>query len=776
MPAPQLALLSSNNGQHITAHSVALTAEDGAAASISNQIFQNPLATGTPASPNQTLVVSGGGISIRSSGGAPVSGPGASSAQITNFSFGDQAATGDQLITVSGGGNINVLSTGGFAGISNSAFNSAGVAKPGGSQTVTVSGGGNLDVQSAATSGGAFISQSALGAAQSVSVTDGQRLKVNGSIGNASIGANGGTQTVSITGGGANAIELGSAGALGFSTISGGSSQEVTAGSGTQLGSIRIVGPSTNATSANLGTRATSAGSQKVSTTGLLSITGGSAPNQTFVSGLLHAGGGQQTIEAGAIELRGGQTAGTSGNTASILLSSNTPAGISGKQLIDVQGDLTIAGGAGGTAGINGSLTGQQTIYADNINVTNSAGGGFNSLGFILGGHQDIHATGDVTLAARASGGDLPGVRIGGLAGAAPTATDLVLSVGGDLVLSGGSAPNNGVGIGSTAAPGVPALRNDIAIDVQGNVILNSGVASSGVRIGSPQTVTGPGDISISAGGEIRLNGVEEFASIRTLGTVNLDAASITEAAKGRVIAGTLNIHTIGDALLTGPNEVAFFTAATDMGNVSFTNIAPVLTLGSMDLPGALTIDQAGELRVGSAAATAPTMVYAAGDISIVAGGNVIVRGSDTTAGAASALLADGDLTVSADRFSLVGGAALATPVAARGQMVTMTLGHNLAVTGGSGTFSPAVLSSGSSMDLTVGGQVRVDAGSGYLSLARIQTEIRDGVIHMTFPNLTSGGYFVNGLEGDNHHGQTGFFTLNKPAKLGSTLLVDYGT
>jgi hypothetical protein len=34
----------------------------------------------------------------------------------------------------------------------------------------------------------------------------------------------------------------------------------------------------------------------------------------------------------------------------------------------------------------------------------------------------------------------------------------------------------------------------------------------------------------------------------------------------------------------------------------------------------------------------------------------------------------------------------------------------------------------------------------------------------------------VNGLEGDNHHGQTGFFTLNKPAKLGSTLLVDYGT
>ena len=321
-----------------------------------------------------------------------------------------------------------------------------------------------------------------------------------------------------------------------------------------------------------------------------------------------------------------------------------------------------------------------------------------------------------------------------------------------------------------------PPLANFITIDAGGSVILNTRAEGAGARIGSPQTVTGPGEIRISAAGDIRLNGVDEFASIRTLGAVNLDAASITEAAKGRVIAGTLNIHTIGDALLAGPNEVAFFTAATDMGNVGFTNVAPVLTLGSMDLPGALAIDQAGELLIGSAAASAPTMVYAAGDISIAAGGSVIVRGSDTTAGAASALLADGDLSVSANNFSLIGGAALATPAAARGQSVSMMLDGNLAVTGGSGHFSPAVLSSGSNVDLTVGGQVRVDAGSGDLSLARIQTEIRDGVIHITFPNLTSGGYFVNGVEGDNHQGQTGFFTLNKPAKLGSTLQIDYGT
>ena len=55
------------------------------------------------------------------------------------------------------------------------------------------------------------------------------------------------------------------------------------------------------------------------------------------------------------------------------------------------------------------------------------------------------------------------------------------------------------------------------------------------------------------------------------------------------------------------------------------------------------------------------------------------------------------------------------------------------------------------------------------------QVRIKDGVIHISFPNLDEGGYFVNGIEGRTHHGQTGFFTLNKPAKVGKTLLLEYG-
>jgi hypothetical protein len=168
-------------------------------------------------------------------------------------------------------------------------------------------------------------------------------------------------------------------------------------------------------------------------------------------------------------------------------------------------------------------------------------------------------------------------------------------------------------------------------------------------------------------------------------------------------------------------------------------------------------------------------LLYASGDISITTPGAVIVRGSDVTPLAASAVLADGDLQVAAGNVSIVGGGALLAPAAMRGEAVEMSIGSELHVTGGSGHLSPAVLSSGSNIDLTVGTAVRVTEGKGLLSVARIQTEIKDGVIHISFPNLEEGGYFVNGIEGKTHHGQTGFFTLNKPAKVGKTLLLEYG-
>jgi len=107
---------------------------------------------------------------------------------------------------------------------------------------------------------------------------------------------------------------------------------------------------------------------------------------------------------------------------------------------------------------------------------------------------------------------------------------------------------------------------------------------------------------------------------------------------------------------------------------------------------------------------------------------------------------------------------------------VQMTVGNELHVTGGGGLLSPALLTSGGDIELTIGRAVRVNAGAGLLSIARVQLETRGGVIRLTFPELSHGGYFVNGIEGRTHQGQSGFFSVLRPAKVGRTLLLDYGT
>jgi len=448
-----------------------------------------------------------------------------------------------------------------------------------------------------------------------------------------------------------------------------------------------------------------------------------------------------------------------------------------------VSGDIVIAGGAGGNAGISGPATRLQTIRAHNIEMTNSALGGNNSVGFILGGHQDILASGNLTMTARASGGDLPGVRIGGLSanpaiGFAGTGTDLQLVVGGNLELNGSTTrANNGVGIGSSAAVGTPAFDNNITIEAGGNVSLNAGTfEGSGVRIGTSTntgTGTGGGDISITAGGNISLNGTAQAAAIRTRGDVTLDGATISEAGRGLIEANALTTRSSGDTQLGGPNSVSTFTAESDHGNVALTNTSALLTLGSMDLPGNLAIVQTGDVTVGSSTSTEATLVAAAGDVSMSASGQILVRGSDTTIGAASAVLAGGDLGFSAGDVTLRAGDAELTPVVVRGANgVQMTVGNELKVTAG-GLLSPSLLTSGRNIDLTIGHALRID-GNGPLALARVQTESLDGVITITFPNLTQGGYFVDGLESHTHHGQTGFFTGFKAAKVGSTLLLEY--
>jgi hypothetical protein len=82
----------------------------------------------------------------------------------------------------------------------------------------------------------------------------------------------------------------------------------------------------------------------------------------------------------------------------------------------------------------------------------------------------------------------------------------------------------------------------------------------------------------------------------------------------------------------------------------------------------------------------------------------------------------------------------------------------------------------GLDVDLTVGttgGFVNIVTGSGG-AFAQISAGSPD-TITLTFPKLSSGGYFVNGVEGGIADGNTGFFANGKPAVLGDSFMVTYG-
>jgi len=94
----------------------------------------------------------------------------------------------------------------------------------------------------------------------------------------------------------------------------------------------------------------------------------------------------------------------------------------------------------------------------------------------------------------------------------------------------------------------------------------------------------------------------------------------------------------------------------------------------------------------------------------------------------------------------------------------------------GSGWGANALLYSAENITMTIGGNLFIDGGHTPGNWARVQTGDRDGVITLRFPNEQSGGFFVDGFEGKIKHGQDGFFAgVNKPAKLGDTLVLIYG-
>jgi len=548
---------------------------------------------------------------------------------------------------------------------------------------------GNLDVRTLDGGGSAAIFSSA--GAQTIDVQDGDYILVSGAGGGfAALAAFDAVQTVTISGAGANAIVVGTADALGGSFLTA-AEQSVTAGIGSQGGSITVQGGTQTNAFANMGTHFGS-GPQvnALSTTGALSVIGGTAPS-SFASGIFHNRQGQQTIRARSIDVIAGDTG--SGNSAFINVNggadqriemaggtirvisgqggANNTAGIgnqsSGNQTIVGNPDIFVAGGATSNASIQAGLGRTQTIEARNITLTNGLNSPGNSAGVLLAPRQRITATGDVTLTSRSGTGTASGVRIGGSSNGIPT--DLVLNVGGDLVLTGGTTGTNGAGLGGAGT--VPTGANNIVVNVAGDLMLDGAVGGGGVRIGSSAlTPVQEGNIAVTAS-RIEFKGTAP-AAIRTLGNVTLDAGEIHQAANGFILGNALATTSTGSTVLGGSNNVSSFSGSAG-GELVLKNVSPFLTLGPVDAAGTLGIDQAGSL---------------------------LIQATDT-------------------------------PLVVRGGVVNVTAGGDLRLVGGTAERAEAVLMSGGDIDLAVGGALRLDEGAGKFSSARIQAG-KGGVISLT--------------------------------------------
>lgn len=223
-------------------------------------------------------------------------------------------------------------------------------------------------------------------------------------------------------------------------------------------------------------------------------------------------------------------------------------------------------------------------------------------------------------------------------------------------------------------------------------------------------------------------------------GDIFLKGNEITQGANASLLGRNLTIAASGDVDLGNfSNSVAKFGGRAS-GDVVFNNTSPTLKVTGLKVrpPHSLSLTQHGDLKIKGDVISGPQTISATGEVLVTPGrtGGIVVF-----AAGPQSIESGGDMTIQ----------------------------------GGTSRGAFALVSSSDNIDLTVGGRLRLKSGSVPQARARVQTEDRDSTITLHFPNLSSGGWFVNGVPGAIRRGQSGFLSGNGAAVLGRTLIVEYG-
>ena len=264
--------------------------------------------------------------------------------------------------------------------------------------------------------------------------------------------------------------------------------------------------------------------------------------------------------------------------------------------------------------------------------------------------------------------------------------------------------------------------------------------------------------LRLGGGGFIEiLNGTSTFAAL------NLDAPSyggqftinngiFAQSAgdlivpSGATYSGNVGYTAQGGNLLVS----GLVNAAYGGANITLDAVGNVLILGGGNVTGGTVKLKGGNVVIGDLSSSSPASVSASSLLEILSSGNLTLQGGSGP-GAYAAANSTGALTVSAS--------------------------GDVILAGGSGAGSFAHIMGDPDVVLaSVGGVIRMDAGSGAGSYAAIES-VSPTSIYATFPNLASGGYFVNGVEGVVYDAATGtgFIAGGSAAILDTNLLVTYG-
>ncbi len=698
-----------------------------------------------------------------------------------NGGVGGNGGIANATFVTNGGGNIEII-TGGSIAVTGGEGGSGGNGGGGSAFGGNGGNGGNGGTANAwLTANGSNIVVSS----SSITVSGGSGSSGgNGGYGYSGNGGNGGNGghgadallDIRATGGGAINVAYG-----GNISVYGGSGSSGSNGGGTALGLPGMRGNGGNGGNAILLLSAGSGGLnvaagaslQAFGGSGSYGYVGGRGGNATItltsagdmnVAGQVQAYGGSGGTESSAAGGRGGDATITLTSTGNMSVTGQVQAhGGSGGSASSGTGNIGI-GGAGGNATIALTSTGNMTVSGQV-----QAYGGDGSYGSGVGGRG-----GDASVELNSSStlDVTPGATIYADGGEGYSTTggnaNLLVKSGGGLTISGASVYTHGgsgySGNGGNANTTIQSTGGDVLIDGSYGGSIN---ANGGSPYYSATGNGGNGVVFIGSAGLTTITNAGIYASGGSAyaygGTVNGGNASIQiQAGGGLTVSNSMITASGGYVGGSGQGGAAGLTILAG-GNIQFEGAEGRVYGGGSNAVGG----DAGILMVAGGNIVMDSSLFPGSydTLSAVGGGNTPGTKSVVVAAAGDVSLINGASVYSSGMVGL-GGANISL---ANGSYIE-GYGNTYITTGGNVNVDNSHILGSPDVFMTVGGVVNMD-NAGTIEADAPTT------IHLTFPMLTSGGYFVNGIEGVVYDELTltGFLADLSPAILGTNLLVTYG-